>query len=209
MGRQKREPSDFTKAFADRLSDLVDEKKATGLNHNEICEQAGVGSGAMSDWLSDNKTANIDSLGKLAKYFNVSADWLIGLSEARSKNPDIQWICKKTGISEHIVADILGSTEREIDEFNKLFSKRHSLGVFLIQLDWLTRLSHTIDVSCSTTIEIDKFLELRNTLKFVRFLAIDCISDIIDSAYQYNELQEKLYKTISSKAVDGQNTKEG
>lgn len=82
MGRPKRESSSVTKAFADRLSDLVEEKKATGLSHNEICEQAGVGSGAMSDWLSDNKTANIDSLYKLAKYFNVSADYLLGISRA-------------------------------------------------------------------------------------------------------------------------------
>ena len=72
MGRQKRESTTITKTFADRLNDLVEEKKSTGLSHNDICEQAGVGSGAMSDWLSDNKTANIDSLGKLAKYFNVS-----------------------------------------------------------------------------------------------------------------------------------------
>lgn len=87
MGRQKRESSTITKTFADRLGDLVEEKKATGLSHNEICEQAGVGSGAMSDWLSDNKTASIDSLGKLARYFNVSADWLLGFTEDRNKNP--------------------------------------------------------------------------------------------------------------------------
>ena len=114
MGRQKRESTTITKTFADRLSDLVEEKKSTGLSHNEICEQAGVGSGAMSDWLSDNKTANIDSLGKLSKYFGVSADWLLGLSEIKSVDMDIRAICKKTGLSEKsilIISEDLNSLE--------------------------------------------------------------------------------------------------
>lgn len=38
-------------------------------------------SGAMSDWAADNKTATIDSLYKIAKYFGVSTDYLLGLSE--------------------------------------------------------------------------------------------------------------------------------
>ena len=103
---------------------------------------------------------------------------------------------------------VWSAIEREIDEFNKLFSKRHSLGVFLFQLDWLTQLSHTIDVSCTSTVEINRLLELRNTLKFARFLAIDCMSDIIDFSYKYNELLEKLYTTMSSKSIARHNTKE-
>lgn len=80
MGRLSRQSTDATKAFADQLSDLIADAKKSGKSHEEICEGAGVASGAMSDWAADNKTATIDSLYKIAKYFGVSTDWLLGLS---------------------------------------------------------------------------------------------------------------------------------
>ena len=116
MGRQKRESTTITKTFADRLNDLVEEKKSTGLSHNEICEQAGVGSGAMSDWLSDNKTANIDSLGKLAKYFNVSADWLLGVSNERELNGDIRKVCEYTKLNKNSVLALRELCEYQSDK---------------------------------------------------------------------------------------------
>lgn len=80
MGRLSRQSTEATKAFADHLSDLIAEEKKCGKSHEDICEGAGVASGAMSDWAADNKTATIDSLYKIAKYFGVSTDWLLGLS---------------------------------------------------------------------------------------------------------------------------------
>ena len=80
MGRLSRQSTEATKAFADHLSDLIADEKRCGKSHEDICEGAGVASGAMSDWAADNKTATIDSLYKIAKYFGVSTDWLLGLS---------------------------------------------------------------------------------------------------------------------------------
>ena len=80
MGRLSRQSTEATKAFADHLSDLIADEKKCGKSHEEICEGACVASGAMSDWAADNKTATIDSLYKIAKYFGVSTDWLLGLS---------------------------------------------------------------------------------------------------------------------------------
>lgn len=81
MGRLSRQSTEATKAFADHLSDLIADEKRCGKSHEDICEGAGVASGAMSDWAADNKTATIDSLYKIAKYFGVSTDWLLGLSD--------------------------------------------------------------------------------------------------------------------------------
>lgn len=84
MGRAKRQSTEATKTFADRLSDLIAEAKESGKSHEDICRGAGVASGAMSDWAADNKTTTIDGLYKTAKYFGVSTDWLLGLSNYRS-----------------------------------------------------------------------------------------------------------------------------
>lgn len=104
MAREKRESTVVTKIFADRLSDLVEErKKAERLSHNQIAEGIGVASGSLSSWCSDEKTINISTLPLIADYFGVSIDWLLGLSEVRSPDVIKQNECKYTGLSEAAV----------------------------------------------------------------------------------------------------------
>lgn len=100
MARPKRTSTVTTKIFADRLDSLIAEKKQeSGLNHKEIAAALGIGDGTLSEWCSDNKTASIDALPKIAEYFNVSADWLIGLSDVRTRNESIQAINESIGLS--------------------------------------------------------------------------------------------------------------
>lgn len=100
MARPKRTSTATTKIFADRLDTLIAEKKQeSGLNHKEIAAALGIGDGTLSEWCSDNKTASIDALPKIAEYFNVSADWLIGLSDVRTRNESIQGIHESIGLS--------------------------------------------------------------------------------------------------------------
>lgn len=100
MARPERKSNATTKIFADRLSDLVEEKKKTGLSQKEIAAQVGVSSGTLSEWCSDNKTPMIDALPKLASYFGVSSDWLIGCSDAKARNTTVQEIHQLTGLSD-------------------------------------------------------------------------------------------------------------
>lgn len=62
-----------------------------------------------------------DALGlrKIAEKCNVSADWLLGLSETRSADIDVQKICKKTGLSEQSVSWLIFSTESAFDLMHK------------------------------------------------------------------------------------------
>ena len=90
MARPSRVSTPTTKAFAERLSDLVQIKKSEGLSHDEISRQIGVSSGVLSEWMSDNKTASIENLAKLSKYFGVSADYLLGLSDVQTADVDVR-----------------------------------------------------------------------------------------------------------------------
>lgn len=103
MGRHSRVSTPTTKAFAERLSDLVQAKKNTGLSHDEICRQIGASSGGLSEWMSDNKTASIDNLAKISKYFGVSTDYLLGLSNLKTPDVDIQKACELTGLSDDAI----------------------------------------------------------------------------------------------------------
>lgn len=122
MARKKREHTDVTKRFADVLSDLIEEKKRrTGKNHKEIALEIGVSDGALSEWASDNKTANIDGLVAVAKYFGVTSDYLLGLSEVKSRNLTTQSISKATGLSEEAIETLRTFSKREDIESPMIF----------------------------------------------------------------------------------------
>jgi transcriptional regulator with XRE-family HTH domain len=53
--------------------------KATG-NWQRI---SGVDRKVLTLWTTDKQSPTVDSLIKLAQYFHVSVDWMIGLSDAR------------------------------------------------------------------------------------------------------------------------------
>lgn len=126
MPRKKRVSNETTKIFADRLSDLVEEHKNKGLTQKEIAKKIGCASGTLSEWCSDNKTAGIDSLRKLADYFDVSVSWLIGASNIREKGTEIQEIHYVTGLSSKAIFELkwdkeFENTKYRLDFINKLF----------------------------------------------------------------------------------------
>lgn len=138
MARPPRVSTPTTKAFADRLSDLVQIKKSEGLSHDEISRQIGVSSGVLSEWMSDNKTASIENLAKLSRYFSVTSDYLLGLSEAKTADKDVQIACKTTGLSadaiESLRFDHSQSKRRDIFAFEDFLIKESYVSFWAVQM---------------------------------------------------------------------------
>lgn len=66
------------KIFAERLKDLKTEQ---GLSVWQLGEAIGVSHAAISRWENEMRIPNIEALVKIAKYFKVSADYLVGLED--------------------------------------------------------------------------------------------------------------------------------
>ena len=133
MARPPRVSTPTTKAFADRLSDLVQIKKSEGLSHDEISRQIGVSSGVLSEWMSDNKTASIENLAKLSKYFGVSADYLLGLAALKTPDVDIQKACEITGLSEDAIS-VLQDSFHASDALNTFLLERNFRNLLMNRL---------------------------------------------------------------------------
>ena len=66
------------KIFTERLKELrVDENLSVG----DLAKEIGVSKMAVSYWERGVRTPNIDELYEIAKFFKVSADYLIGLED--------------------------------------------------------------------------------------------------------------------------------
>ncbi len=66
------------KVFGERLKELRTENNLTT---RQLADQLKISSSAIVRWENDSRIANIDALYKIAVYFKVSADYLIGLED--------------------------------------------------------------------------------------------------------------------------------
>lgn len=101
MGRKTRVSTIETKRFADILDELVKGKKEEcGITQKAICEEAGVRESSLIDWLNDEASPTLEAINKLADYFEVSTDYLLGRTGTRSPDPDLEVVVKYTGLTE-------------------------------------------------------------------------------------------------------------
>ena len=68
----------MVKKFCERLKELRLEKN---ISTTKLAENVGVSDATISRWENGLRTPIIDNLVSLAKFFDVSADYLIGLSD--------------------------------------------------------------------------------------------------------------------------------
>lgn len=83
--------------FAQRLKDLRIQR---GLSLNQLAKDISVTAQSLSLYENSKRTINIDLLNDIAKYFNVSADYLIGLSDTQSLDTDMQAVCGYIGLDD-------------------------------------------------------------------------------------------------------------
>ena len=88
--------------FADRLQDLL---ASSDKSLSSLASEIGVPSGSLSTYQNNGREAGIISLKRIAKYFNVSADWLLGLSD--TKHVEDSDIPNKTGLTPQAVETLI------------------------------------------------------------------------------------------------------
>ena len=112
MGRPIRKSTLTTKAFADTLDDLIDEKKRRDhISQNTIASEIGVASSILSSWSNDTKTPSLDNLTRIAKYFDTSTDYLLGLTKVKKADITIQAASQRYRLSEAALS-VLESLDR-------------------------------------------------------------------------------------------------
>lgn len=95
--------------FQTQLGDLIAEAKAKHISQNTIADAVGISSSSLTKYKgSINPDTRPDEPGiyvvaRIARYFGVSVDYLLGLSNVRTDEPDIRKACNTTGLSAEAV----------------------------------------------------------------------------------------------------------
>ena len=87
-------------------------KKLRGIISQEQCAKGlGISRGALSFYENGDRKPDAELIYKMSKYFGVSSDYLLGLSDIASQDADIQTACKVTGLNENAVLSLAIQSE--------------------------------------------------------------------------------------------------
>jgi len=87
-----------------RLRELMDGREA---KTEDLANAVGIGSSAVRMWYTGYARPDIEKIPAICKFYNVSADWLLGLSEAQSANMEFRQISEETGLSDHALLNLI------------------------------------------------------------------------------------------------------
>lgn len=98
-GRKKKEIGSNS-PFAARLRELLEERDIT---QPVLAKAIGVSRQSVGQWKNGKTVPDILDLRKIAHFFGVSTDYLIGRSNVQTKVLELKSVCDKTGLSDKSV----------------------------------------------------------------------------------------------------------
>lgn len=100
--------------FMDKVSKrIVELREAKGETQQELADAIGITRQSLSRYEIAARTINVDVLGALAQHFNVTTDYLLGLSDVKSTEQDMKIACELTGLSEEAIYSLYEITKGE------------------------------------------------------------------------------------------------
>ena len=183
--------SDATKSFADKLQDLISEDGGT---IRELVAATKVSS--LSKYQNDAAEAGINSLVKIARYFNVSTDWLLGLSDCKSISGNAKTASMFTGLSTESVRALQNIKNSRDDREHDDSDTFH----FVPQTSLDGTLLHTVTIeTVDDLIKSFEFYEFLYQLQQAYKLCCFRIREINDLHHQLEELKESRSDPFESK----------
>lgn len=85
---------------------LYDLRKEKGDTQEQLANALGVSRSLVKAWENEERRIKTEDLVRLANYFGVSCDYLLGRTDISSPSITVQEICRYTGLSEKAVANL-------------------------------------------------------------------------------------------------------
>lgn len=123
---------DIGKVFGERLLNLREER---GETQDQLAKAVGITRQSLSRYETNERTPNIELIYNIAKHYEVSADYLLGLSDVKSLDNRVQAACEVTGLSEEAINSIVQLESfgmgNDVNEMNIYCSLKDALNLFI------------------------------------------------------------------------------
>ena len=98
--------------FKERLQLL---RALNGVSQQNFANAINISRMSVSHYENGTRNPDINVLQKTAQFFNVSADYLLGLSDVKNTDTDLQAICKALNLSEKAVENLRTTKDSVVD----------------------------------------------------------------------------------------------
>lgn len=91
----------MSKSIGMRINDLIIEN---GTNANSVAKKLNISKATMSDIINDvDKGYSYKYFVDIANFFNVSVDYILGLTDVATNDKDLKFVCEYTGLDEKTI----------------------------------------------------------------------------------------------------------
>lgn len=138
--------------FGKRLGEIMQKK---GVSRMELKDSTGLSLQSISNYLKDKRKPDCEMVAEIATALNVSADYLLGLSEVHTRNETIQGINMETGLWGDAIAKLMTEKicgDNEISDFISYLVTNSRISELIAAIKEKNRFS---DSQKSVTIDID------------------------------------------------------
>lgn len=108
----------YDEPFPRILRELMKERKVT---QDTLAEVLGLKNRqSVTGYIDGSTVPSIDKLVSLANFFDVSADYFLGLSAPKTRDDDVKFICSYTGLSEEALNVIKQLSPKSLEALNRV-----------------------------------------------------------------------------------------
>lgn len=83
-----------------RFRKLIDNEKYAQVPRSEIAKATDCDTSTITKYYNGQRQLSVESIIKFSKYFNVSSDYLLGLTDVETTDTKVKSICTVTGLNE-------------------------------------------------------------------------------------------------------------
>lgn len=171
-------------------------RDAKNLSQEQLAKALDVSREKVKSWENNERQIKAGDITKLADFFSVSADYILGRSDVASPSADVQAVCAFTKLSERSIQAIAYLQHSEIFSYNPInaFFSSKEVDVLFAWMDQTLKAAGEAKTSL-----YDGDLEL------FRFKSIDRFTALLDNISDYqsikSEVDSKIKELIQKKLI--------
>lgn len=112
------EQCDKNSVILERFQKLISD---SGNTRQTIAQAIGCDTSTVTKQYNGDMKISVDYLVKYARYFGVSTDYLLGLTDSPTTDIDLRSVCEYTGLSDEAVKALQLDTSKDIKEITNFF----------------------------------------------------------------------------------------
>lgn len=174
--------------FKERFKEL---RELKGLTQSQLAKELNIGRTSISNYELGTRTPDIDILVSIANYFNVTTDYLTGISNFKTLEESIDF-SKISNFFDDIIADIPSAPKKDTFIFiKKLLEFLNKLYKYdpKFYIDFFYSNYYLIDIFESMM----KFIDSQSSMTLAEYKSVNEMSN----PYPENKLSNKIFKKLN------------